>query len=249
VNRKILLVSLAALFMVPAFTTLYFDSFEWAFENTEIPLSVGAESVWAANDSDVWAVAGIVIAWNGANWQPMSSNTSEVLIDVWGSGPSDIFAVGGGGTIIHFDGVSWERMPTDTDVQFQAVSGTGPDDVWAVGPYGEIHHYDGIEWTKVESGSETTLFGVHATAPNEVFAVGEQATILRYDGDTWEPMKTPTFGRLRKQRLRSRPGRSHPRARALKALRNNRPRSHLVSALLLGAVICRSERRWVATAP
>ncbi|MBW2588459.1 MAG: hypothetical protein JRD92_16195, partial [Deltaproteobacteria bacterium] len=122
-NRKILLVSLAALFMVPAFTTLYFDSFEWAFENTEIPLSVGAESVWAANDSDVWAVApagfvshfdgnrwsasrpvteslygvwgfasdnvvavgidGIVIAWNGANWQPMSSNTSEVLIDVW----------------------------------------------------------------------------------------------------------------------------------------------------------------------
>ncbi|MBW2159948.1 MAG: hypothetical protein JRH14_08275, partial [Deltaproteobacteria bacterium] len=58
----------------------HFDSFEWAFENTEIPLSVGAESVWAANDSDVWAVApaGFVSHFDGNRWsasRPVASSS------------------------------------------------------------------------------------------------------------------------------------------------------------------------------
>src|SRR2546422_1531974 len=41
------------------------------------------------------------------SWTAQTSGTSQHLLGVWGSGGTDVFAVGGGGTIVHYDGTSW----------------------------------------------------------------------------------------------------------------------------------------------
>jgi hypothetical protein len=44
-------------------------------------------------------------------------STIGALYSVWGSGPSDVFAVGVDfflerGAVLHYDGQSWQQMPT-----------------------------------------------------------------------------------------------------------------------------------------
>ena len=44
-------------------------------------------------------------------WTPMTGAlTNFTLHSVWGSSPSDVFAVGDNGTILHYDGTSWNRL-------------------------------------------------------------------------------------------------------------------------------------------
>src|SRR5260370_592420 len=68
------------------------------------------------------------------------------LAGVWGSGPSDVWAVGGIGTIstiLHWDGSAWTSIPSGTTDRFLGVWGSGASDVWAVGAGGTIRHWDG----------------------------------------------------------------------------------------------------------
>ncbi len=50
----------------------------------------------------MFAVGGEILHYNGSTWSAMSSGMTNGLSGVWGSGPSDVFAVGGGGTILHY---------------------------------------------------------------------------------------------------------------------------------------------------
>ena len=38
------------------------------------------------------------------------SLSTSWLVSVWGSGPTDVWAVGEGGTILHYDGGTWTDM-------------------------------------------------------------------------------------------------------------------------------------------
>jgi len=56
---------------------------------------------------------------------------------VWGSSPTDIWAVGDEATIVHYDGTSWSlstvALAPGIVPDFRGVWGSGADDVWAVG--------------------------------------------------------------------------------------------------------------------
>jgi len=74
---------------------------------------------------------------------PVSSWTVDVapvlpFTDVWGTSPSDVYAVGDGGTILHYDGNSWSTMTSGTTVVLNGVWGTSSGDVHVVGVYGTI---------------------------------------------------------------------------------------------------------------
>jgi hypothetical protein len=60
------------------------------------------------------------------------------LNDVWGSGSSDVWVVGGNGTVLHWDGSAWTRVTSGTSEALLSVWGSGPGDIWAVGTYGTI---------------------------------------------------------------------------------------------------------------
>ncbi|WP_437537869.1 hypothetical protein WME79_19090 [Sorangium sp. So ce726] len=53
----------------------------------------------------------------------MEVPTSASLYGVWGSGSSDVFAVGSGGTLLRYDGISWMTLNSTTNLQLNAVWG------------------------------------------------------------------------------------------------------------------------------
>src|SRR5262249_4379700 len=90
--------------------------------------------------------------WDGSAWTIVPSGTSNTLFGVWGSGPSDVWAVGQFDTALHWDGSAWTNIPTGM-VATAGVWGSAPDDVWAAGSSVTMMHWDGSAWTSVVSGT------------------------------------------------------------------------------------------------
>jgi len=129
---------------------------------------------------------------------PQISGSTEPLASVWGSGPADIFAVGGDlfsstVTMLHYDGASWSAQPVPPGSSvLNGVWGSGPTNVFAVGYSGTILHYDGTSWSAQASGTTQQLFGVWGSAATDVFAVGDGSTILHTDGTSWRAQSIGT---------------------------------------------------------
>ena len=136
--------------------------------------------VWGSSGSDVFAVGGNILHYNGTSWSPMTSGTTNWLTGVWGSSGSDVFAVGDGGNIVHYNGTSWSPMTSGTTNRLNGVWGSSGSDVFAVGLAGNILHYNGTSWSPMTSGTTNWLTGVWGSSGSDVFAVGVGGTILRY---------------------------------------------------------------------
>ena len=98
-----------------------------------------------------------MVHWDGTGWNAVPSVPIESHLNgIWGSGPDDVWAVGGEWVddvthlvaIFHWDGTSWTQVldlkqaPAGTE-ELLHVWGSGPSDVWAVGLSGTILHWDG----------------------------------------------------------------------------------------------------------
>lgn len=142
-------------------------------------------AAWGPADNIV-AVAsdGSAYRYDGAAWGVMTTNHSEPLADVWGSGPDDVFAVGTGGTILHFNGAAWGGMASGTEANLLAIGGTGPGNVFAVGADGTILRYDGESWTAQESGVDSWLSDVVVFDASEIY-VAFEGGLLVGDGVAW----------------------------------------------------------------
>jgi hypothetical protein len=125
--------------------------------------------------------------------------TSGGLSAVWGSGPDDVYAVGGS-TVLHWDGNEWSATTRAIDPASRPslvdVWGSGPSDVFAVGSPAvgpSIFHWDGEQWTAqqlpqvaVPGGLASRPFaaqGVWGSGPNDVYLVGD--SIFHWDGSLW----------------------------------------------------------------
>jgi hypothetical protein len=114
------------------------------------------------------------------------AHDAGALNAVWGSGPTDIHAVGDNGAIVDYDGTSWTPLAGSvTGATLTGVWGTGPNDVYAVGTLaadsrGIIFHDDGTGWVQQESTAHGLLsvWGVSGA----VYAVGLGGAIYRRVG-------------------------------------------------------------------
>ncbi len=68
-----------------------------------------------------------------------TSFANRRLLGVWGTSPSDVYAVGAG-PILHFNGTSWQPQGSYGWPTFRAVWGSSAGDVYAVGEKGAIVH-------------------------------------------------------------------------------------------------------------
>ena len=149
-----------------------------------------------------WAVGegGRILRYDGQRWRGEASDLPDtaVLWGIWGSGPNDLWAVGGSqrpggpkGVVLRStgDGV-WRRiedatLPTETNL-FK-VWGSSADDVHFVGEGGVALHWNGTRFRRVETGGSALLFTVHGQPGGSILAVGGviNGVALRWNGERW----------------------------------------------------------------
>ncbi|HEY5946284.1 MAG TPA: PPC domain-containing protein, partial [Kofleriaceae bacterium] len=168
-------------------------------------LSNGPLAVWGSSNGEIWAAGNASLIWKASltapsNWTMTYGTTSSSLPDfraMWGSSPSDIFAVGDLGTIVHYDGVSWSAMPTPTTLELDDVWGSASDNVIAVGEQGVILHYNGVAWRRMSSGTGENLASISGTGPSDVWIAATNNTILHFDGVSWSRVEPGEPGDFR----------------------------------------------------
>lgn len=145
--------------------------------------------IWGSG-TQAWVVgsngtAGVLWHLDSEGWHDLADPGLPALSAVWGSGPSDVWAVGDKSVIRHYDGTAWKQLDPPGDVSLGAIWGSGPRDVWAVGSrsgQGAILRFDGAAWTDVSPEHCKPLATVSGTGPRDVWAVGAEGTILHWDG-------------------------------------------------------------------
>ncbi|MGD0992531.1 MAG: Ig-like domain-containing protein [Gemmatimonadales bacterium] len=126
----------------------------------------------------------------------LASGTTQPLTDVWGTAPTNVYAVGGGGTVLHFDGTNWAAQLSGTSSQLRNAWGASDTSIFVVGYGGTVLRWNGSSWNIVASGTSQNLRGVWGTSPVNAFAVGAGGTILHWDGSSWSAMTSPTTQNL-----------------------------------------------------
>jgi hypothetical protein len=126
-------------------------------------------------------------------------------MNVWASGPGDVWVVGGSpeaGEVRHFDGTRWQTRDTDVAVPLlNWTFGFSDRDVFVVGNRGTILHWDGTRFAVEDSGTHEDLWGVWGSAPDDLWAVGGSgfpgatATLLHRDATGWSPVALPELSR------------------------------------------------------
>jgi hypothetical protein len=208
----------------------------WSAIPTPYPNGI-LTSVWGSGPKDAWAVGyttlapyaegapgeerGVILHWDGKLWTVAASPPTSVLslYGVWGGGPRDVWAVGGGAsacsaegctfesTVLHWDGSEWSASAVPSTGGsgpdggaivpiFSGVGGTGANDVWAVGStsIGEtcaIDHWNGVAWSFSSCTSANALSGVWSSSSNDVWAGGEFGIFEHWDGTAWSSSPTP----------------------------------------------------------
>jgi hypothetical protein len=84
------------------------------------------------------------VHWDGSAWSTVPSGTTQIIVNVWGTGPNDVWAAGYAADILHWDGSAWSTAARTGDFVF-SLWGSGASDVWAVGT--GVQHWDGSTWT------------------------------------------------------------------------------------------------------
>lgn len=146
-------------------------------------------------------------------WSTVSSGTTQDLRGIWGSSPSDVWAVGYA-TILHYNGTSWSSVPSPVSGRSQllfGVWGSSASDVWAVGADYEgqmsdepgspfppvILHYDGTSWSSVSTDATLQFYSIWGANASDVWAGGAEE-IMHFDGSAWAITSTgvasPTYG-------------------------------------------------------
>jgi hypothetical protein len=179
----------ATVFIAADLSGLYRGTFGGSFSNVS---TSGVLAVWGTSAGDLWLGGNDSRIWRASQASPGTwtlvhdggSGAPDVRV-IWGTSPSDIFAVGEAGLILHYDGATWSLMDTPTTSNLLDIWGTAPDNVFAVGREGALLHYNGVEWRRMTSGTSENLLVLGATAAHDIFAVGTNNTLLHYDGISW----------------------------------------------------------------
>jgi hypothetical protein len=193
-------------------------------------------AVWGSGPGDVWVLGGqqgaaghqtvmLHSTDGGATWTESALGNAPHgeghVVDAWGSGPANIYAVGwrtDGVTgqprslVMRYDGAAWTATTLADSVRLSGVWGSGAENVYVAGywtdtgvPYTEAGILrrtvnGGATWTKQRftgtSFQNRGLRGIWGTAANDIYVVGA-GPIMHFNGASWREQGNHRGPRLR----------------------------------------------------
>lgn len=173
-----------------AYNSKVFRSASAGLQEETLPLQAAElRGIWCT-ESEVWVggrladqSAAFILHLAGDEWkiQWQGGGTVEAI---WGTGPSDIWAVGHGSTVLRYNGSSWAGASTSgisTDDTLTHVWGTSTTDVWIVGQQGSVYRLAGSTWTSTDPQGQVAAIG---GSDNDVWAI-VNSSIKHYEGSSW----------------------------------------------------------------
>ena len=161
----------------------HYDGSSWAVVYDH---SVDLTDGWASTSDTLFVVGegGAIFRYDGTDWVDQSIPRDLDFWGIWGSGPSDVYALGNS-SIYHYDGVNWGSSFEHTEPLY-GIDGVASNNIYAVGGNGTILYYGGSAWTPVVvPGVNQFLTGVSMTSDTDAVIVGTAGTVLRLSGIGW----------------------------------------------------------------
>jgi hypothetical protein len=173
-----------------------------AWRDVALAPTLGVRSlwwVWPEAPGKAWVVGegGAAAKLDGTAVTDRSMATAATLYGVWGSGPDDVWLVGGipNGRRDAEDDLVWRwdgtnlapvaGVPSRGATLFK-VWGAAADDIWISGEGGTMLHWDGAVFTdhSAELATPASVLTVHGCGADDVWAVAGQG-LYHWNGATW----------------------------------------------------------------
>ncbi|HSG26906.1 MAG TPA: hypothetical protein VLA34_00400, partial [Candidatus Krumholzibacterium sp.] len=172
---------------------------------TTRPTTEDLNAVWACPDGEVFigGDAGVMMHFDGSDWETMETGTTEDFTVIWGVCDSLIVAATSAGSVYHYEGTSW-ALAFSAPVGINEIFGFSSSDIYACGSDSHIFHYDGSAWsTTLAGGSLSIDFDIILPwTPDDIDIFGEYvpgdwelATCwgFHFDGASWTWTEYPQF--------------------------------------------------------
>jgi len=190
-------------------TMWHYDGVTW--EPVVLAKSIGGNieghhnmhNIFGFSENDVWAVGdfshsfieeGLVIHYDGMEWQEVTKLPTDRLTAIWGTSSTDLWVGGMYGGLFHFDGTTWaqdsipipEAYDTTYFSMFDIIIGNSTDNIYA--KYRRqgtawILHYDGTQWKVIDLDSPYTNKYIWVDQQGKLFSNGTQAVFQWTDSD------------------------------------------------------------------
>jgi cysteine-rich repeat protein len=138
-------------------------------------------------------------------WTAMTTGTFADLYAVWGSSPTNVYAVGNDSTIVHYDGTKWTQVQTSGPIDYSDVWGSGTTDVFAVGyavnsNAGRVDRFNGLSFSSMHLyASNVFVSTIHGQSATDFWVGGANSNtntpvLQRYTGGGWPAASSTCTG-------------------------------------------------------
>ena len=183
---------------------------------TIMPAPASADNIWGNSASNIYFVSGLAAyryTGTGVTTYNILSPGNNSMVDLWGVGPTDVFAVSKAGSsggscwasLRRFNGSSWASS-TSPSICPSAIWGTGPSNILIVGAKtstssgysAAVATFNGTSWSAMSlpTGGLGLLSDVWGSEASDVYTVGQGGVILHHDGGSWKQAYSGTTNYL-----------------------------------------------------
>ena len=179
----------------------HFDGTQWndiTEKDEVINSNIPYTSLWGTSSSNLYLgnAWGKIIHWDGVKAEDMGIDAFAQIVDIWGFGDHEIYAVAGaglvgGGQLFHFDGLSWELIADinnnigqiDFKGNFLTVWGYEENEVFLLGSY--LYKKLRDVWSEVGPFGGIYL-KLRGNQSNNIFCVGLGGLCKHFNGVEWK---------------------------------------------------------------
>ena len=143
-----------------------------------------------SDSSDETKRFGMFLKWDGTNFVAQPSAPVVSLASVWGTSPTDVVAVGAGGSIVRYNGTAFNTIGMFSSIS--GIAGNSPSQLIGVGDWGVTMQFDGTNWSVNQGDAYQRLRGISGSGEN-IWAAGFAANdagnptrLLRWTGTSWQ---------------------------------------------------------------